>query len=255
LNIKYPEDQLEDPAGLMQAMKEAWMRQFSLVGGQNGKPGSNVKAPAFILGDVDVIKVQDTLRDIINKDLLYKIESRVCAEYGVPPSRFEFGLDHGGGNQSALKQERENFFNDAIAPQLEQFKSKIEQYIIPAFEEEGLEVEWDLSNMGIASFLEEKRKAFIFKRWELGVADLDETRIALHMNPLPGSEGKRFYRVSVMSDGMVNAPNTNKKPNSQAKPDNRTLTDPTHDRVLGDSSQGRPVGDSEQIAPTITENN
>lgn len=193
----------KDPSEMLNMMKENWMRKFSLAG-DGYQEGKEVRSPAFVYGDIDVLKIQDTLKDIVLKPLFYEIQSRIAMAYQVPRAFFEFGLDYASQSATA-KQQREDFFNDAIAPQLITFKAKVERYILPSFEDaDSLQLEWDLSNMGVASFLEEKKKAQILKEWEMGLETRDATRELLGKDPLGGEVGDDLYRITVMSDGNNN---------------------------------------------------
>lgn len=232
VNLKPPQvgaEYTEDPSEMLKMMKENWMKKFSL-GGDGVTAGTEVRSPAFVYGPIEVQKIQDTLKDIVVKPLFYEIQSRIAMAYRVPRSLFEFGIEH--GSQSAtVKQQREDFFNDAITPQLITFKAKLERYLLASYEDPTIDLEWDLSGMGIASFLEDKREAKWLKRWELGSITLDELRESLGMNPYYNTdEGNDRYRITVMSDSSGNTQANQNKPKPDKKPDNRLSNDPETDR-------------------------
>lgn len=202
LNLKPAQNGAEydkDPTELLGMMKENWMRKFSL-GGDGINPGTEVKSPAFVYGDVDVLKVQDTLKDIVDKKLFYEVQSRIALAYQVPRGMFEFGQDYGSQGETSAQQ-REDFFNNAIQPELDTFKEKIKRYILVTYEDPTLDLEWDLSNVGVASFLEERVRAKILKDWEMGLITRDHARELLGYDPIEGDLGDDLYRTTVMSDG------------------------------------------------------
>lgn len=204
LNLKPPKfteggGRIDDPSALLDMMEERWMKDFSLgsyMSGYNNRP----KKPAFTYGDLEILKIQDGIKDIVQKPLFYEIENRIAMAYKVPRSFYEFGSDYGVDPD----KENKDFFNYAIAPQLLSFKSKMERYILPSYNDPTIELEWDLSSVGIASFLEDKRKVHILKVWELGLDTRDSIREQLGMNPIGGELGDDLYRETVMSDGNNN---------------------------------------------------
>lgn len=96
--------------------------------------------------------------------------------------------------------------------------------VVPSFNTPGLEVEWDLSEMGVASFLVEAKKAAVKNDWEIGLISRDTARVLLGYDPLGGELGDDFYRLSVMSDGS----NT-----SQAQGMDNRLKQPASDGTAG----------------------
>lgn len=185
----------QEPQELMKMMKESWMERFSASSKKS-------KEPAFVYGDVKVEKVQENIDQAIGKGLYYQIEGRVCATYGVPQGMYEMGIRYGGrGGASAAQQQERDFFNNTISKILYRIKSKINQLVVPSYNTPGLEVEWDLSDMGIAAFLIDKKDSRIQKHWELGLLSRDAAREMLGYEPVGGELGDDFYRLTVMSDG------------------------------------------------------
>lgn len=203
LNLKPPKymeggARIDDPSALLKVMEEKWMKDFSLgshMSGYNNKP----KKPAFTFGDLEVLKIQDGIKDIVQKPLFYEITSRIARAYKVPPTFFEFGLDYGSQGSTA-KQQNEDFYNRAIAPELRTFREKMTRYVLRSYNDPTLKLEWDLSDMGIASFLEEKKKTHTLKVWEMGLDTRDATREQLGMNPLGGELGDDLYRRDVLGN-------------------------------------------------------
>lgn len=204
LNIKPPASggHDQDPATLLSSIKEKWIRDFSMNGDGN-KSGRYAKTPAFVYGEMDVHKIQDTLKEMVVKPLFYEIQNRVCMAYNVPPSFFEFGQDY-GSQSTTIQQQEKNFFNRAISKNLISFKSKMERYVLSSYEDEDLVLDWDLSDMGAANFLEKDKKVQVLKEWELGLLTRDATREQLGYDPLGGDTGDDLYRITVMSDGNSN---------------------------------------------------
>lgn len=202
LNLKPPKsgnDQIgtrENPSTLLEAMKEKWMKDFSM-NGYNSNYGNKVKTPAFVYGDLEILKVQDSLKDIVLKPLFYQIENRIAQTYKVPRSLFEFGLDY-SSQGSVVEHQYKQFFNEAIAPELESFKSKIERYIVRSFDDPTLEIEWDLSAMGISSFITDKKNSHILKLWEMGIITRDSAREMLGLNPIGNELGDDLYRIDIL---------------------------------------------------------
>lgn len=183
----------QEPETLMEAMKSKWMSQFS--GNSKGS-----KSPAFVYGDVTVERLQDKIEDSLAKGLYYEIENRVCATYGVPPTLYEMGLKY-GSQRSSAEQAEKDFFNRTISKILVRLEAKINRLIVPSYGDADLEVVWDLSSMGIASFLIEEKKAAVRKDWEIGLISRDDARSRLDYDPVGGELGDDFYRLTVMSDG------------------------------------------------------
>lgn len=199
LNIKPGQNMDDDPSTMLESIKEKWMRDFSVTG-DGITQGNKVKTPAFVFGELDVHKVQDTLKEIVVKPLFYEIQNRICMTYGVPPSFFEFGQDH-GAQSTTIEQQEKNFYNRTISKNLNSFISKMERYLLPSYPDgDKLILEWDLSKMGIASFLEKERKTLIHKNWELGLITRDSAREALGMNPIGNDYGDDLYRVTVLGN-------------------------------------------------------
>lgn len=220
LNLKPPKfseggGRIEDPSSLLKMMEERWMKDFSLGSYQQGY-GNKPKKPAFTYGDLEILKIQDGIKDIVQKPLFYEIENRIAMAYKVPRSFFEFGLDYGSQGSTA-KQQNEDFFNYAIAPQLLSFKSKLERFILPSYNDPTIELEWDFSSMGIASFLEDKREAKILKKWESGLITRDHTRELLGYNPTDDEFGNDYYRLDVLGTNTngerLNEPNNSNEDN------------------------------------------
>lgn len=197
LNIKPQEGMLDqDPSTMLEKIKEKWIRDFSM-GGDGITSGSKVRTPAFVHGELDVHKIQDSLKDIVVKPLFYEIQNRICMAYGVPPSFFEFGQDY-GAQSATIQQQEKNFYNRTIAKNLVSYKAKMERYVLSSFNDEKLILEWDLSAMGAAAFLETDRKTFVLKAWEMGLDTRDSTREQLGLNPIGGEYGDDLYRIDVL---------------------------------------------------------
>lgn len=208
----------QEPATLMQMMKDKWVEQF------NGKSG-NQKTPAFVYGDVQVERLQEKIDSGMSKGLYYEIQEHICATFGVPPTLYEFGLRFGAQRASA-QQHEVDFFNRTISKILVRFENKINQLVVPSYNEEGLEVVWDLSEMGIASFLIEAKKAEVRTDWELGLVRRDETRVKLGWEPTGDVFGNDYYRITVTDGGGANsADNRLKAPTGQeSTPSNNSIS-------------------------------
>lgn len=183
----------QEPETLVQMMKEKWMEQF--------RPGSpTAKAPAFTYGDISVERLSEKIEEVIAKGLYYEIQNRVCATFGVPPTLYEMGMRYSSQRSNAVQGEKD-FYNRTISKVLRRLESKITQLVVPSYGEPGLEVVWDLSEMGIASFIISEKKAEVKKDWELGLISRDQARVQLGYEPVGGELGDDFYRLTVMSDG------------------------------------------------------
>ena len=221
-----------DPTELLENAKQKWMEKFGF-GGRN-QDSREAKSPSFLFGELDVHQIQDGLKDIVVKPLFYEIQNRISMAYNVPPGYFEFGQDH--GSQSAtIEQQEKNFYYRAIIKELISFRLKMKRYLLPYYQEEGevLDLFWDLSEMGVASFLEKERKAEKLKYWELGLTSRDKTLEMLGEDPIGGELGDDYYRETVMSDGRFN--NSEMGGTSARKPrglDNRLKPNP---QLINDS--------------------
>lgn len=184
----------DEPKTILEMLKGEWMKKF-------GKGGNEEKTPAFLYGDIGVERLQQAVNELISKELYFEIQNRVCATYGVPPNLYEFGLKYASQKASAEQMEK-TFFNKTISPKLMRIKRKINQQIAPSFREEGLEVVWDLSEMGIASFLTEKKEMAIERRWEKGLFTRDKALTALGEPPVGGEIGSEYYRRTITKDGL-----------------------------------------------------
>lgn len=238
LNLKPPKfgnenisSKFENPTVLLEKMKERWMKDFSMAGyNSNNQGGSKVKTPAFVYGDLEILKIQDSIKDIVQKPLFFQIENRIAMAYKVPRSFFEFGIENNVDPEKANK----DFYNFAIAPQLESFIGKMERFLLPGYNDPTLKLEWDLSNMGIASFLEDKKKAQVLREWEVGLDTRDATREKLGMNPLGGDLGDDLYRIDVLG---------NNEDSRQLNPQNRgTQMDSTDNRLRTNPRTSREAG-------------
>lgn len=185
----------DEPSTLVQRMKEGWMNQFS-----RGR-----KEPAFVFGDIDVERLQDKVNEVVGKDLYYEIAGRVCATYGVPPNLYEIGLRYGSQRASAMQAERD-FFNRTISVILSRFKRKIEQAILPSWGDD-LELVWDYSDMGIASFLVKDKDERVSKHWQLGLIQRNTAQTLLGYEPDSSELGDDYYRLTVMGDGSSTTTN------------------------------------------------
>lgn len=206
----------QEPATVMEEMKEKWIAQFS-------KRGKGQKTPAFMYGDVTVERLQDKLDDSIAKSLYEEIQNRACAIYGIPPTLYAFGQKN-SGKGAASTQPGQDFYNHTISKTLIRIRNKINMLIAPSFNTPGLEVEWDLSEMGVASFIVQGQKDAVKNDWELGLISRDTARILLGYDPVGGELGDDFYRLTVMSDGS----NT-----SQAQGMDNRLKTPASDGTAG----------------------
>lgn len=198
-----------EPATLVEKMKEGWMNQFS-------QKGRAVKSPAFIFGDIAVEKVQDKVDESVGKLLYYEIAGRVCATYGVPPTLYEMGLRFGAQRASAEQHEKD-FYNRTISKILTRLKLKLEQHVLSSYNDPTLELYWDLSEMGVASFLIKDKEARIQKHWELGLVQRAKAQMLLGYEPDNGEFGDDYYRITVMGDG--NTQTTNQLDNNAVVPD------------------------------------
>lgn len=189
----------QDPQTLMTMMKENWMRDRS------GSEGRGRKTPAFTYGDINIERIEERIEETVAKNLYYEIQGRVCATYGVPVTLYEMGMRY-GSQRSSAEQHEKDFYNRTICKILARFGSKINQLVVPSFNTPGLEVVWDLSEMGIASFLLESKKLSVKKDWELGLISRDTARALLGYEPIGGELGDDFYRLTVMSDSSSGNP-------------------------------------------------
>lgn len=184
----------DEPVTLVQKMKQSWMDQFS-------KNGKAEKSPAFVYGDINVERVQEKIEDTIGKSLYYEIQGRVCATYGVPPTLYEMGLRYGAQRANAEQGEKD-FYNRTISKILARLQKKINQLVVSSYNEKGLEVGWDLSELGIASFIADAKEKRLMQHWQLGLINRNETRALLGYEPVTVAElGDDFYRLTVMGDG------------------------------------------------------
>jgi phage portal protein BeeE len=188
-----------EPSTLVKEMKERWMGQFS-------KGGNKERSPAFVYGDVHVERVQENLKETIGKEIYYEIEGRVCATYGVPPTLYEVGIRYGGQRASAEQSEKD-FYNRTISKILARIEGKINQLIVPSYNQPGLEVAWDLDKLGIASFLIKDKETKIERHWEKGLLKRDDARTLLGYEPTGDEFGDDYYRITVMGDGQTVAGN------------------------------------------------
>jgi len=184
----------DEPSTLVEKMKQGWMNQFSAS-------GKTQKAPAFVYGDIKVERIQEKLNDTIGKEIYYEIQGRVCSTYGVPPTLYEIGMRYSGQRASAEQHERD-FYNRTISKILARFESKITQLVVPSYQEPGLEIVWDLSDLGIASFLIDTKQKKIERHWEKGLIKRDDARILLGYEPTGDEFGDDYYRITVMNDGQ-----------------------------------------------------
>lgn len=196
------------PATLVEKMKESWMNQFSAV-------GKATKSPAFVFGDIDVERVQDKVDETIGKNIYYEIAGRVCATYGVPPTLYEMGLRYGAQRASAEQHEKD-FYNRTISKILTRFKLKLDQLVLPSYNDPDLELYWDLSELGIAGFLIKDKESRIQKHWELGLIQRSKAQMLLGYEPDTSELGDDYYRLTVMGDG--NTTTTNQLDNNQVVP-------------------------------------
>lgn len=188
----------EEPATLVQKMKENWMKNFA-------SDGETSKAPAFVFGDIDVQRLEEKIDQAISKGLYYEIQNRVCATYGVPPTLYEMGLRYGAQRASAEQHEKD-FYNRTISKILKRYQNKITQLVVPSYDD-GIEVVWDLSELGIAAFLIEKKEQRIQKHWELGLIQRNKAQMLLGYEPDTSDLGDDYYRITVMSDGTSQVSN------------------------------------------------
>ncbi len=201
----------DEPSTLVQKMKESWTSQFA-------SGGKTAKAPAFVYGDIHVERIQEKLNDTIGKDLYYEIQEHVCATYGVPPTLYEFGLRYGAQRASAEQNEKD-FYNRTISKILARLGNKINQLLVPSFNDPNIEVVWDVSQLGIAAFLEEKKEKRVQQHWELGLIARNKAQVLLGYEPDKTELGDDYYRLTVMGDGNSTTSNqldnnllTSKKP-------------------------------------------
>lgn len=197
-----------EPNKLVEDMKEKWMKQFSAK-------GEKERSPAFVYGDVTVERVQENIKETIGKEIYYEIQGRVCATYGVPPTLYEMGL-RWGSQRASSEQAEKDFYNRTISKILARFQNKITQLVVPSYNQPGLEVSWDLSELGIASFLLKEKELKIERHWEKGLLKRDDARVMLGYEPTGDEFGDDYYRITVMGDG--NSTVTNQLDNNQRVP-------------------------------------
>lgn len=185
-----------EPSTLVEKMKDSWMRQFSAK-------GEKQRSPAFVYGDVKVERIQENIKETIGKEIYYEIQGRVCATYGVPATMFEMGLRY-GGQRAAAQQAEKDFYNRTISKILMRLKTKFEQLLVPSFNTPGLELDWDLSEMGIAGFLLQAEEKKIQDLWSIGLLKRDDARLMLGFEPTGDEYGDDYYRITVMGDGNGN---------------------------------------------------
>lgn len=180
----------DEPSKVLEFMKEKWMERFA-------EGGSSNKAPAFVHGDVNVEKLQDQIEAAFSKNLYSEIQVQVCSTFGVPSSIFE------PGNSSGSKSEEDEkaFFNRTISFYLTRIRDKINQLVVPSYNDPSIEVYWDLEEMGIANFLIKAKQEEIRKDWQLGLLKRNIALTALGYDPVDDEFGDDYYRITVMSDG------------------------------------------------------
>lgn len=188
-----------EPDTLVAKMKENWMSKFS----GNGK---EKRSPAFVYGDIEVQRIQENIKETIGKEIYYEIQGRICATLGVPPTVFEMGLKYGSQKANAVQGERD-FYNRTISIILARILNKMNQLVVPSYNTPGLELAWDLSEMGVAAFLIEAKETKVIQHWEKGLLKRDEARLLLAYEETDDELGDDYYRITVMGDGQNNVSN------------------------------------------------
>jgi phage portal protein BeeE len=189
----------EEPETLVEKMKQKWMSQFSAK-------GNTQKAPAFVYGDISIERIQEKVDATIGKPIYYEIQNRVCATFGVPPTLYEMGLRYGAQRASAEQHEKD-FYNRTISKILKRFEKKISQLVVPTYKTPGLDVSWDLTDVGIASFLTEKKEDRVERHWLKGLIKRNQALIMLGYEPTDDEFGDDYYRITVMGDGQQSTSN------------------------------------------------
>lgn len=182
-----------EPRTLVENLKENWMSKFS----GNGK---EKKSPAFVYGDVSVQPIQQNIKESIGKEIYFEIQGRICATLGVPPTVFEMGLKNGSQKANA-QQGEQDFYNRTVSVILKRILNKINQLVVPSYKTKGLEVIWDLSDMGIASFLLKAKEDKVQAQWEKGILQRNEVRVLLGYEEATDEFANDYYRTTVMGDG------------------------------------------------------
>lgn len=206
----------QEPETLVELMKQRWLKQFS-------KNGDAERSPAFVYGDIKVERIQEKIEETIGKSLYYEIQNHVCATYGVPPTLYEMGLRYGAQRANAEQGEKD-FYNRTISKILTRLEKKINQLVVPSYGEEGLEVAWDLSEMGIAAFLIENKEKRITTNWLNGLIKRNEARTLLGYEPVKDEFGDDYYRITVMGDGQNNTTTNQLAGNRDGNLDNNLRT-------------------------------
>lgn len=183
-----------EPTTLVDKMKDSWMEKYSA----NGK---TKRAPAFVYGDVTVERIQENIKETIGKEIYYEIQGRICATYGVPPTLYEMGLKYGSQKANAQQGEMD-FYNRTISIILTRILNKMNQLVVPSYKTKGLEVAWDLSDMGVAAFLIANKESKVLTHWSQGLLKRDDARLLLGYEATGDEFGDDYYRITVMGDGQ-----------------------------------------------------
>lgn len=152
-------------------------------------------------GDWDIKDVGSPLKDLINKDLVYFIESRIAMRYGIPASVFWIGLEN--SNQRASRQSDSiDFYTRTIHPLLKRFTKRLNQFLMPRFfgKNSKHKLVFDTSAMPAAQQLQLERNREIERRWQVRLVKRGATLDALQL----GRSGYTTEELEAFYDGSNN---------------------------------------------------
>jgi len=155
-------------------LRHRWAQNY---GGLN-----NWRMPAILDADADVERIGFDLDELDFQSLQDKIESRICAVFGVSPILLNLpgGLER--STYSNYEQALQSFWTNVLIPQLEDIKDVLDNQLFAEF---GVESEWDFSQILVLQDDPRASLGILLQACLNGVVSVNEFRKYFDLEELP----------------------------------------------------------------------
>jgi len=193
----------------IQRLRERWSAQY---GGMR-----NWSMPAVLDGDADIEKLGTSFEEFDFSDMDSKLESRICAVFGVSPILLNLpgGLER--STFSNYEQALRTFWTNVLIPQMEDILDVVQNQILSEFDATG---EWDYSRIMVLQNDFQDMLDVLLKACQNGIITVNEFRQYLDMEGFEQDErlSPMLKQMDLESRSSANPEETKKASKSNSEP-------------------------------------
>jgi Phage-related protein len=185
----------------------------------------NWSMPAVLDGDADIEKLGTSFEEFDFSDMDSKLESRICAVFGVSPILLNLpgGLER--STFSNYEQALRTFWTNVLIPQMEDILDVIQNQILSEFDATG---EWDYSRIMVLQNDFQGMLDVLLKACQNGIITVNEFRQYLD---LEGFEQDERLSPMLKQMGLESISNTNPEETKKASKSNLEPLKPSEEEL------------------------